>query len=127
MEFVGGQVCCVGGKVHCDGISLPNNQVIDTMDENGYLGVLEGADIMQKEINEVRQRYLRRVKLAAKWKLYGENLCDQCMLTGVHAQAHIFCPCEPPPPPPQTFMSLLSLIKLHFSTLIFGLHLASAH
>ena len=27
MEFVGGQVCCVGGKVRCEGISLPNNQV----------------------------------------------------------------------------------------------------
>ena len=92
MEFVGGQVCFVGGKVHCEGISLPNNQVIDTMDENGYLGVLEGADIMQKEIKEVRQRYLRRVKLVAKWKFYGENLCDQCMCSQAYMYMLTFLP-----------------------------------
>ncbi|KXJ06748.1 hypothetical protein AC249_AIPGENE17286, partial [Exaiptasia diaphana] len=47
------------------------------MDESGYkyLGVLEGADIMQKEMKQkVRDEYLRRVKLVAKSKLYGGNL-----------------------------------------------------
>ena len=47
------------------------------VDENGYkyLGVLEGADIMQKEMKEkVRQEYMKRVKLVAKSKLYGGNL-----------------------------------------------------
>jgi hypothetical protein len=38
------------------------------VDKNGYkyLGVLQGADIMQKEMKEkIRREYLRRVKLVA--------------------------------------------------------------
>ena len=49
------------------------------VDENGYkyLGVLEGADIMQKEMKEkVRQEYMKRVKLEAKSKLYCGNLIE---------------------------------------------------
>ena len=38
-------------------------------------GVLEGADVMVKEMKEkVRKEYLRRVKLVAKSRLYGRNL-----------------------------------------------------
>ena len=37
-----------GAKVHCEGIVLPDGQVMGEVEENGYkdLGVLEGADIM---------------------------------------------------------------------------------
>ena len=46
-------------------------------------GVLEGADIKNKEMKErVRKEYLRRVKLLAKSKLYGGNL-----IKGVNAWA----------------------------------------
>ena len=39
-----------------------------------YLGVLEGADIMQKEMkNKIRLEYLRRVKCVAKSELYAGN------------------------------------------------------
>ena len=39
-----------GIKVRCEGIVLPDEQMMGEVDENGYkyLGVLEGADIMQK-------------------------------------------------------------------------------
>ena len=66
-----------GIKVCCEGIVLPDGQMMGEVDENGYkyLGVLEGADIMQKEMKEkVRQEYMKRVKLVAKSKLYGRNL-----------------------------------------------------
>ena len=46
------------------------------VDENGYkyLGVLEGADNMQKKMKEnVRQDCMMRVKLVAKSKLYSGN------------------------------------------------------
>ncbi|KXJ09461.1 Retrovirus-related Pol polyprotein from type-1 retrotransposable element R2 [Exaiptasia diaphana] len=81
MEF-GLDKCAVlilkqGSKVHCEGILLPDGKEMSEMDESGYkyLGVLEGADIMQKEMKQkVRDEYLRRVKLVAKSKLYGGNL-----------------------------------------------------
>ena len=81
MEF-GLNKCAVlvlkqGIKVRCEGIVLPDGQMMGEVDENGYkyLGVLEGADIMQKEMKEkVRQEYMKRVKLVAKSKLYGGNL-----------------------------------------------------
>ena len=66
-----------GIKVRCEGIVLPDGQMMGEVDENGYkyLGVLEGADIMQKEMKEkVRKEYMKRVKLVAKSKLYGGNL-----------------------------------------------------
>ena len=46
-------------------------------DNNGYkyyLGVLEGADIMQAIKAKIRREYLRRVKLVAKSQFYGGNL-----------------------------------------------------
>ena len=40
-----------------------------------YLGILEGADIKQKEMKEkIKKEYLRRVKLVSKSMLYGGNL-----------------------------------------------------
>ena len=40
-----------GVKITCEGIVSPDGQVLVEGDENGYkyLGVLEGADIIQKE------------------------------------------------------------------------------
>ena len=66
-----------GVKVRTEGIVLPNGDVMSEIDESGYkyLGVLEGADIMGKEMKEkVRKEYFRRVKLLSKSKLYGGNL-----------------------------------------------------
>ena len=81
MEF-GLDKCAVlviraGVKVECDGIELPDGQMIKEVDENGYkyLGVLEGAGIKTKEMKvNVRKEYLRRVKLVAGSKLYAGNL-----------------------------------------------------
>ena len=81
MEF-GLDKCAVlvlkqGIKVRCEAIVLPDGQMMGEVDENGYkyLGVLEGADIMQKEMKEkVRQEYMKRVKRVAKSNLYGGNL-----------------------------------------------------
>ena len=83
MEF-GLDKCAVlvlkqGINVRCEGIVLPDGQMMGQVDENGYkyLGVLKGADIMQKEMKEkVRQEYMKRVKLVAKSKLYGGNLIN---------------------------------------------------
>ena len=44
-------------KVRCEGIVLPDGQMMGEVDENGYkyLGVLEGADIIQEMKEKVRQ------------------------------------------------------------------------
>ncbi len=63
----------------CEGIGLPDGQMIKTVDEDGYkyLGVLEGAGIKTREMKElVRREYYRRVKLVAGSKLYARNLMD---------------------------------------------------
>ena len=81
MEF-GLDKCAVlvlkkGVKVNCVGIELPDGRIMEEVDNDGYkyLGVLEGADIMQKEMKEkVKTEYLRRVKLVAKSKLYGGHI-----------------------------------------------------
>ena len=73
MEF-GLDKCAVlsirnGVKVHYEGIGLPSGDVMKELDENGYkyLGVIEGADIMNREMKKkVKDEYLRRVKLVAK-------------------------------------------------------------
>ena len=63
-------------KVRCEGILLADGQMMREVDENGYkyLRVLEGADIMQKEMKEKVKEYLRRVKLVAKSKFCGGYL-----------------------------------------------------
>jgi len=66
-----------GTKVRCEGIQLPDGRTMEALDDGGYkyLGVLEGADIKQKEMNEkIKKEYLRRVKLVSKSMLYGGNL-----------------------------------------------------
>ena len=62
-----------GKKVSCDGIELPDGETMKEVDDKGYkyLGVLEGACIMTKEMKTlVRKEYLRRVKLVAGSRLY---------------------------------------------------------
>ena len=89
MEF-GLDKCAVlsirkGVKVHCDGIGLPSGEAMKELDEIGYkyLGVLEGADIMNREMKKkVKEEYLRRVKLVAKSRLYAGNL-----IKGINAWA----------------------------------------
>ena len=89
MEF-GVDKCAVVGmkkgvRVHCEGISLPNGEVMKELDENGYkyLGVLEGTDIMHREMKKkVKEEYLRRVKLVARSRLYAGNL-----IKGINAWA----------------------------------------
>ena len=66
-----------GVKEGNDGIELPNGEMMKEVDANGYkyLGVLEGADIKNREMKDkVSGEYLRRVKLVAKSKLYGGNV-----------------------------------------------------
>ena len=81
MEF-GLDKCAVlvmkrGNKVRCEGIQLPDGRMMEELDDGGYkyLGILEGADIKQKEMKEkIKKEYLRRVKLVSKSMLYGGNL-----------------------------------------------------
>ena len=81
MEF-GLDKCAVlvmkrGIKARCEGIQLPDGRMMEALDDDGYkyLGVLEGADIKQKEMKEkIKKEYLRRVKLVSKSMLYGGNL-----------------------------------------------------
>ena len=66
-----------GMKVRCEGISLPDGKVMKEVEDDGYkyLGVLEGADMMTKEMKgRVRSEYLRRVRLVARSKLYARSL-----------------------------------------------------
>ena len=58
MEF-GIEKCAVlvlnkRAKVRCEGIMLPGGEIMSEVDQSGYkyLGVLEGTDIMQKEMKE---------------------------------------------------------------------------
>ena len=57
-----------GKKVECPGIELPDGEMMKEVDDAGYkyLGVLEGACIMTKEMKTlVRKEYLRRIKLVS--------------------------------------------------------------
>ena len=89
MEF-GIDKCAVlvlkaGVKTRCDGIRLPDGQVMKEVDDNGYryLGILEEADIKTREMKElVKKEYLRRVKAVAKSRLYAGNL-----IKGINAWA----------------------------------------
>ena len=80
MEF-GIKKCAViilkrGKMVACDGIQLPNEEVMKNVDEKGYtyLGVIETDEIKEKEIKEkVIAEYKRRLRLILKSKLNGRN------------------------------------------------------
>ena len=66
-----------GVKVKHEGIKLPDGKVMKEIDDDGYkyLGILEGATIMNKEMKvKVWNEYLRRVKCVAKSRLYAGNL-----------------------------------------------------
>ena len=66
-----------GVKVASRAIELPDGKAIEEVDAEGYkyLGVLEGAGIMEKEMKDiVRKEYVRRVKKVAESKLYAGNL-----------------------------------------------------
>ena len=66
-----------GVQEKCEGIELPDGEVMHEVEDGGYkyLGVLQGADIMTKEMKEkVRKEYLRRVKLVAGSGLSAGNL-----------------------------------------------------
>ena len=66
-----------GVKVRCEGVELPDGEMMKEVDDAGYkyLGVLEGAGIMTKEMKAlVRKEYLRRVKLVAGSRLYAGRL-----------------------------------------------------
>ena len=66
-----------GVKVASRAIELPDGKAIEEVDNDGYkyLGVLEGAGIMSKEMKDiVRKEYLRRVKKVAESKLYAGNV-----------------------------------------------------
>ena len=74
-----------GIKVRSEGIVLPSGEVMKEVEEEGYryLGVLEGAEIMNREMKDkVRTEYFRRVKLLAKSRLYAGNL-----IKGINAWA----------------------------------------
>ena len=56
---------------------MPNEKKMAEVDQSDYkyLGVLEEADIMVKEMKDkVTKEYLGRIKLTAKSQLYGRNL-----------------------------------------------------
>ena len=58
-----------GKIIQCDGVKLPDYQEMKQMEEGGckYLGILEGDQIMEKEMKEVfRKEYPRRLKLVLK-------------------------------------------------------------
>ena len=66
-----------GKMMKCEDIVLPDGKVMKALDEEGYkyLGVLEGACIMTREMKKmVRTEYLRRVKAVAGSRLYGGYL-----------------------------------------------------
>ena len=66
-----------GKQVECSGIELPGGAVMKEVEESGYkyLGVLEGACIMNREMKDlVRKEYYRRVKLVAGSWLLGGNM-----------------------------------------------------
>jgi hypothetical protein len=66
-----------GVKVASRAIELPDGKAIEEVDAEGYkyLGVLEGAGIMEKEMKDiVGKEYARRVKKVAESKLYAGNM-----------------------------------------------------
>ena len=66
-----------GVKKKCEGINLPDGELIKEIEESGYkyLGVLETDVIMEEEMKKrLTSEYFRRVKLLVKSKLYGGNV-----------------------------------------------------
>ena len=66
-----------GKLVEFDGIVLPNDTIMKTVDEDGYkyLGILELDDIMHQEMKgKFKKEYYRRVRKVLKSKLNGGNV-----------------------------------------------------
>ena len=66
-----------GVKVASRAIELPDGKAIEEVDAEGYkyLGVLEGAGIMEREMKDiVGKEYARRVKKVAESKLYAGKM-----------------------------------------------------
>jgi hypothetical protein len=65
------------GKISdCEGIVLPNGDVMKSIEDEGYkyLGILELDDIMEEEMrSKITKEYFRRLKLILKSKLHGRN------------------------------------------------------
>ena len=67
-----------GKKVKSEGIALPNNEKIRSLDETEgykYLGVLEADEVLHKDMKEkLRKEYYRRVRKVLQSKLSGGNV-----------------------------------------------------
>ena len=75
-----------GKRIRSDGISLPDEQEIKEVNDEGYkyLGVLQTDDILEKEMKDrIRVEYKRRLKLLLKSKLYGGNMVQGINSWGV--------------------------------------------
>ncbi len=65
-----------GKIVRCDGIELPNDELIKEVEQDGYiyLGIVELDKVKEKEMKEKTIReYKRRLRLILKSKLNGKN------------------------------------------------------
>ncbi len=65
-----------GKIVRCDGIELPNDELIKEVEQDGYtyLGIVELDKVKEKEMKEKTIReYKRRLRLIPKTKLNGKN------------------------------------------------------
>lgn len=65
-----------GEIFECDGIILPDGQVMKQLDEDGYkyLGILECNQVMEKEMKTIfTKEYIRKLKLVLRSKLNGRN------------------------------------------------------
>ena len=84
MEF-GIEKCAIlvlkrGKVIKSEGIKLPNNRKMRSLDENEeykYLGILQADQIKQKEMKErVGNEYKRRVRKLLETKLNGQNVIN---------------------------------------------------
>ena len=67
----------MGEEVECNGIELQNREEIGQIGEEGckYVGVLEKADICQKENKEsIRKEYFKRLRATLKSKLNAKHV-----------------------------------------------------
>ncbi len=65
-----------GKIVRCDGIELPNDELIKEVEQDGYtyLGIVELDKVKEKEMKEkTRSEYKRTLRLILKSKLNGKN------------------------------------------------------
>ena len=66
-----------GVRKKCEGMELPEREVIKEFDESGYkyVGVLEAEQLLESELKDkLRAEYFRRVRLLVRSKLYVGNV-----------------------------------------------------